>query len=263
MTKFKTLAAAAIAAVALTASTAAAGVVPDVAAQNGVLTGTVVDASGAPQAGVEVDILRGGRRVAVATTDAQGTYRVSGVTSGTYGVASQGAAQSVRVWNGVAPAGAVTGVAIVAPGQTVNGNHGAYCPPEPCGDGVSDGYADGGYAAGGTCNTTYAPQATYAGTYTTCQPATKRCGSNGFLSNGLSNTAAIAGLALGITGTAIAVDARDEAEHASARNEELAAEVQRRGEIMDSREETIERLLDRVDQLEQELGLGGEQHVTP
>ena len=283
MIKFKTLAAAAVTAAAFTVSPALAdAVVPDVATNNGVLTGSVVDAAGQPQAGVAVDVIAGGRVVASATTAADGSYRVAGLTSGNYGLAAEGQTRTVRVWSGIAPAGALQGVAIVSADETVNGNHGVYCPPAPCNDG---GVSGGGVAGGGygECQTTYAPEAVYSqgysAAYTQCQPTyrTKSCGSSGFLSNGLSNTAAVAGLALGITGTAIAVDARDEAEHASQRNrqlqndlneldqrnQDLAAELERRGEIMDAREEFIENLEQRIEQLEQDLGAGGGGHVTP
>ena len=259
MIKLKTFAAAAITAIAFTTTPVfAEGVVADVATQNGVLTGSVVDAAGRPQADVTVDIVRNGRVVGQATTAADGTYRVAGLTSGTYGLSAEGQTKAVRVWNGIAPAGAIQGVAIVSADETVNGNHGAYCPPAPCQDECQTGTS---YDAG----VAYAPQATYSQAYTTCQPTytQKSCGSSGFLSNGVSNVAAVTGLVLGITGTAIAVDARDEAEHASRANRELAEEVQRRGEIMDAREETIEDFQRRLEQIENDLGNNNGGHVTP
>ena len=254
MMKLKTLALAAVASLALSApamaadAPASAGVLQDVSLDNGALSGVVIDAAGKPRAGVTVEVARQGRVLGAVTTAADGSYRVAGLQSGHYTFNVDGRTKTARVWNGVAPAGATGKLAIVGGPATVNGNHGHYAPPAPCNSGgtvVGGGPVVSGGAA--YCGPTVA--------YTqTCQPArTKSCGSNGFLSRGLSDTAAVTGLALGITGVAIAASNRDDIEH-------LEAEVARRGAIMDAREPVIDNLINRIEQLEQDAGII---HATP
>ena len=270
MMKLKTLALAAAASLAFTAPALAAdapaahaGVLQDVSLDNGALTGVVIDAAGTPRAGVTVEVARQGRVLGTATTAADGSYRVAGLRSGHYTVLADGQAKTARVWNGVAPAGATQKLALVAGPATVNGNHGHYAPPAPCNTGCPDA---GPVVSGGAyC----APAVTYS---QSCQTVrTKRCGRNGFLGGGLSDTAAVTGLALGITGVAIASSNRDDIDHLereAARNradiDRIDEEVARRGAIMDAREPVIEDLINQVNQLEQDLAdLQGGGHVTP
>ena len=239
MLNLKSLTAAVVTAAALSTTASAAQPAPvlqDVVAAEGVLNGTVLDAAGRPQPGVAVTIVREGRAVAATQSAADGSYRITGLTTGVYGLQANGNVRPVRVWNGFAPAAAVDSVALVSGTEIVNGNHDLYSPE--CNTGCPQSGGTTAYAAPQTYSTgqVYYSQACQ-------QPAQKRCGSNGFLSNGLSNTAAVTGLALGITGVAIASSNSDDIDS-------LEAEVRRRGEIMDAREATIAEFQQRLEALE-------------
>ena len=166
----------------------------------GSLTGRVVSSAGQP-ASTTVAVFQGSKMVGKTVSAADGTYRVSGLTSGTYTVATPAGAGEIRAWDGIAPPTAVETLALVD-GSAVR----AQC------DSACDGA--GGCGAGG-------------------------CGGG--------NTLCLVAAAGGVTAAVLAGLALSQAnDNEDAINE--AAGVQ--GDFNDD-------LSDRLDEIEDELGIGG------
>ena len=98
------LASAAVSGTALTNRIAPPPVVDVAMVGPGVLQGRVSSELGAAQAAAPVIVRRGGETLAVATTDADGTFVVRGLAAGVYEIVTDGTAAIIRIWApGTAP----------------------------------------------------------------------------------------------------------------------------------------------------------------
>ena len=88
----------------------------DVRIAGGVLAGRVVDTAGQPSA-TTVAVFDGKTEVARTQSDANGVYRIQNLRSGVYTVATPASVDSVRLWEGAAPAKAVQSLTLT--GDTV------------------------------------------------------------------------------------------------------------------------------------------------
>ena len=107
----------------LAADTAdAAPAVQDVAlTPAGEFTGLVVSAQGLPVEAAQVTLSQGDEVVAQATTDAQGMFRVAGITGGVYRVSAGNGVADFRAWSiNAAPPNAYP-QAVIVTGSTVRG----------------------------------------------------------------------------------------------------------------------------------------------
>lgn len=102
--------------------------VADVAlGEQGTLQGRVIDQTGVVRGGVEVGVRRGPVTLAVAQTDADGRFVISGMRAGIYEIAADGGGGFFRVWaSGTAPPVATGNVELridtgVVRGQGLNG----------------------------------------------------------------------------------------------------------------------------------------------
>lgn len=94
----------------------------DVRIAGGVLAGRVVTTAGQPAA-TTVAVFQGQKEVARTQSDANGVYRVSNLRSGVYTVATPASTDSVRLWDGAAPAKATSSLTITED-SVVRGNLG-------------------------------------------------------------------------------------------------------------------------------------------
>ena len=103
----------------------------DVKLSGGVLKGRLVDGSGAPIAHTPVALHRGGdeQPLAKAVTAEDGSFRLSGVPTGTAAVVTARGSQAVRVWDNPAPPKALDELALVSVDPAVRGNYGLFCDP--------------------------------------------------------------------------------------------------------------------------------------
>ncbi|MCG6155816.1 carboxypeptidase-like regulatory domain-containing protein [Rubinisphaera margarita] len=93
--------------------------IADVALNNGVMSGKVVDTQGQNVNGGVVKVSLGSKVVASAVTDANGEFAINDLKSGLYQVSSGESQSVVRLWDGqVAPPAAKSNVLIVQ-GNTV------------------------------------------------------------------------------------------------------------------------------------------------
>jgi len=109
-------------------STSSAGATPiDLAlAQDGMLHGTVLDASGLAAPNTTVRLVQNQRAVAQTVTDAQGRFTIAQVRGGTYLLATSESAGVYRVWApGTAPPAAKPN-ALLVNGPVVRGRIGAH-----------------------------------------------------------------------------------------------------------------------------------------
>lgn len=122
--------------------------VDDVALQTGgQLLGAIVDVNGRPVVDAPVAVGQSGKVLAELKTDQEGRFAITGLTNGTYQIASFAGVQSYRLWNpGAAPQSAKQGVIHVLPEGLARGNGG-------CDDGCD---AAGGKACGGKSKLTSA-----------------------------------------------------------------------------------------------------------
>jgi len=90
--------------------------------QGPVLIGQVVNQQGTPEAGVKVELLSGGRKVASTKTDRRGCFAFIGVQGGVYQLAAAKGQGTYRVWKpGTAPPTAQPGAVVVAGKDLVRG----------------------------------------------------------------------------------------------------------------------------------------------
>lgn len=90
--------------------------------RTGRLLGQVVDAQGNPQADLSIDLLREGETLAQVVTDAEGRFRVDGLSGGLLVIDTQGATAFARVWtNEAAPPSATPGLLLVTDGSVARG----------------------------------------------------------------------------------------------------------------------------------------------
>lgn len=95
--------------------------------QNRMLSGQVVDAQNAPQAGLPVSLRAEGKVIAQVTTDEQGRFQTPISRGGVYVVSAGGAERVVRTWTEeTAPPSAAHGLLMVADGQAVRGQPGSW-----------------------------------------------------------------------------------------------------------------------------------------
>lgn len=94
-------------------------------AQDGLLTGRLVDAEMRPLAAADVAISTNGRVVANTVTDDRGVFAVAGLRSGFHQIAAGDAVRNCRFWAvGTAPPRATQGMQIVADDSVVRGQWG-------------------------------------------------------------------------------------------------------------------------------------------
>lgn len=91
----------------------------DVRIAGGVLAGRVVDTAGQP-AVTTVAVFQGKQEIARTQSDANGVYRFQNLHSGNYIVATEKSADSVRLWEGAAPARALNSF-VITEDTTVRG----------------------------------------------------------------------------------------------------------------------------------------------
>jgi hypothetical protein len=121
--------------VAMAAPQGQGGFAADVAlAEGGVLTGQVVDAQGAVQAGTPVVIFAGGREVARVATNRNGVFSAPGLKGGVYEVAAAGHRGVYRAWAPrTAPPSANRAILAVAQQDSVRGQYAPPLAPAPPG----------------------------------------------------------------------------------------------------------------------------------
>ncbi len=90
---------------------------------NGALTGSVLNQSGQPVAGLQVEVFHQDRRIAVAVSDENGNFAVDGLRNGSHTVKLGASRQAVRFWNNstAAPPTAHNDMAIVVDEAIVRG----------------------------------------------------------------------------------------------------------------------------------------------
>ena len=127
---------------ALAAGPAAPTAVPNVKLTDaGALKGRVADGSGRPMAEQTVSVVKAGKLVAQASTDAQGVYAVEGVAPGSYVLSVGNKAAHVRVWDAQAAPAKSMNEAVLMAGDAVRGQYAdPSCPP--------GGYEGGGFFGG-------------------------------------------------------------------------------------------------------------------
>ena len=118
----------------------------DVRIAGGVLSGRVLNTAGQPTA-TTVAVFQGQKEIARTQSDANGVYRVQNLRSGVYTVATPASADSVRLWDGAAPAKSVNSLILTE--NVVRGNCGDDCCNNGCdGCGGGCGIGGGGIALG-------------------------------------------------------------------------------------------------------------------
>lgn len=111
--------------------------------EEGVLSGSVLNQSGLPVAGLPVQVLHKEHVIATAVSDERGQFAVQGLRNGPHRVQLGATQQPVRFWsNTSAPPAAVSRMAIVVDEDVVRGQCG-----ESCGEGCGEGFADGHHGA--------------------------------------------------------------------------------------------------------------------
>ena len=98
-------------------------VIPDIALRDGgVLLGQVVKSDGSPVSGAPISLRNSSHELAASTANAAGYFAFSGLSMGTYQLATPGAAATYQVWTaGAAPPIARPGALLVTNGETVRG----------------------------------------------------------------------------------------------------------------------------------------------
>ena len=92
----------------------------------GVVLGQIVQPTGAPAANLPVSLVRDGKRLAPASTNATGYFAFSGLKMGTYQIVTPTDVGTYRVWTAeTAPPGAQPGILIVNGQGTVRGQYDA------------------------------------------------------------------------------------------------------------------------------------------
>ena len=107
----------------------------------GVLKGRVADGTGRPMAEQAVTLVKSGKAVATATTQADGTFAVAKVVPGTYVLSVDNKAAEVRVWDALAaPPKSMNEALLLAGDESVRGQYGpGACPPDVGGGGFFGG----------------------------------------------------------------------------------------------------------------------------
>jgi hypothetical protein len=105
----------------LAANTPASSVQDVALTAAGEFTGLVVSAEGQPVEAAQVTLTQGEEIIAQATTDAQGMFRVAGVSGGVYHVTAGNGGADFRAWSTSAAPPTAFPQAVIVTGSTVRG----------------------------------------------------------------------------------------------------------------------------------------------